>query len=364
MGRRVYIDWLRGVAVLVMIEWHTIDAWTRLTVRDTPGYRLLMFLGGWAAPLFLFLAGVAIPLAAAAQIRKGQSPAAASWALQKRGWQIFGIALLFKFGSFVLTPTAGWESVLKVDILNVLGLGMVASAWCWGRGRRPAAIAAWLLVPAAACVLIGLLAPGWTWPTWLHPRLEGYIRPVGALANFSLFPWAGFVFFGAYVGHLIGVPRTDDQDRPFQLRFGLAGAAIAGLGAAAMFAPSPFPHAAFWTNSASFFLLRAGGMTIGLALAWLWLRRPTAAHWSPMVVFGRTSLFVYLVHVELAYGFATYPLHHRLPVPAALAAYVVFTAMMVWLASWWMKRPAGQPWIPTRLKVAGPNRPGLRRLSS
>ena len=29
MNRRTYIDWLRGLAVVIMIEAHTLDSWTR-----------------------------------------------------------------------------------------------------------------------------------------------------------------------------------------------------------------------------------------------------------------------------------------------------------------------------------------------
>ena len=32
--RRAYVDWARGIAVLVMIEAHTVDAWTRLSPGD------------------------------------------------------------------------------------------------------------------------------------------------------------------------------------------------------------------------------------------------------------------------------------------------------------------------------------------
>ena len=41
MSRRAYIDWLRGLAVVVMIEAHTIDAWT----VDDPAVRAA-YLGG------------------------------------------------------------------------------------------------------------------------------------------------------------------------------------------------------------------------------------------------------------------------------------------------------------------------------
>ena len=56
--RRGYIDWLRGLAVLIMVEAHTLDAWTRAPDRATTIFGLGGILGGFGAPLFLFLAGV------------------------------------------------------------------------------------------------------------------------------------------------------------------------------------------------------------------------------------------------------------------------------------------------------------------
>ena len=64
MSRLLYIDWLRGVAVLFMILWHSIDAWTLQSGRDTLAFTLIRFAAGWAAPLFLMLAGVSVSLAA------------------------------------------------------------------------------------------------------------------------------------------------------------------------------------------------------------------------------------------------------------------------------------------------------------
>ena len=37
--RREYLDWLRGVAVLLMIDAHLFDSWTRFPDRDTPRLR-------------------------------------------------------------------------------------------------------------------------------------------------------------------------------------------------------------------------------------------------------------------------------------------------------------------------------------
>ena len=44
--------------------------------------------------------------------------------------------------------------------------------------------------------------------------------------------------------------------------------------------------------------------------------------------FGRCSLFVYWIHVELVYGYLTWPLHRRLPVWGTFLAYALFCVLM------------------------------------
>ncbi len=51
-----------------------------------------------------------------------------------------------------------------------------------------------------------------------------------------------------------------------------------------------------------------------------------------MELFGRTSLFVYWVHVELAYGLPSRPLHKALSFHGAVLACAIFTLGMLALA--------------------------------
>ncbi len=62
-------------------------------------------------------------------------------------------------------------------------------------------------------------------------------------------------------------------------------------------------------------------------MAYAWTRL-TPGHFSLLQQFGRTSLFVYWIHVELVYGYFSYPLHRTLPLPAALLAFVAFAGLM------------------------------------
>ena len=47
---------------------------------------------------------------------------------------------------------------------------------------------------------------------------------------------------------------------------------------------------------------------------------------------GRTSLFIYWIHVELVYGLISRPLHGALSLPAAWAAFAAFSLLMLWIA--------------------------------
>ena len=139
-SRLGYLDWLRGVTVLVMIEAHAFDAWTRPEDKTREVYGWLMVLGGMAAPAFLFMAGVAVALAAAAQLRRGATPAEAARRVERRGWQIFLFAFLFRLQSYVLGGFSNAPGLLKVDILNIMGPAIAATASTWrlggGRWRR------------------------------------------------------------------------------------------------------------------------------------------------------------------------------------------------------------------------------------
>jgi hypothetical protein len=294
--------------------------------------------------MFLLLAGVAMPYAGASRIARGDTWPQAARALARRGWEVFLIAHLFRLQSFLLNPTARWNGILKPDILNVLGLGMVATAWCWRRARSTAAAIRWLLLPALVVMfVITPLSRIWWWPTLLHPRLEAYIRPVGNQGVFSLFPAIAYVFIGAWIGSIL-VNRSVG-DVAFHRRLGLIGLATLAVGIAAMYVP--FPQ---WTTLglSAVIVMRTGAILVSLVVAWWLMRLRPANRNSPFLVFGRTSLFVYWVHVELAYGVFSYPIRHALPVGWAFLAFVLFTAAMYGLARLWERRPKG-PLVPAHM---------------
>jgi uncharacterized membrane protein len=344
-GRRTYLDVLRGVAVLVMIEAHVIDSWTRAPDRNTFWFGASMILGGFGAPLFLFLAGVAVSLSAASKARRLSDDGAAARMVEKRGAEIFGLAFLFRLQSFVISHSAAW-TLLKVDILNIMGPAIAGCAWLWGSLRSPRAR---IVAFAAATIVIAFATPPVRALGILSalPRyVQGYFRPVAGLTNFSFFPWAAFVTAGAVVGGLIEATISTRDERRLMVWCGGGGAALAAAAYALSHLPSPFASSFFWTSSPAFFFLRAGILISTVGLAFAWEKRPGAEPGrGPMALLGRSSLFVYWIHVEMVYGVISTPLHRALPLGRAwvgLGLFCLFmlacAALKARLVDWWRTR--------------------------
>jgi uncharacterized membrane protein len=352
-GRKVYLDWLRGVAVIVMVGAHVTDAWTRVEDRSRTLYMYTVFVAGMAAPLFLFLAGLTIAMAASAREVKLGHAAAASQA-RKRGLQIFALAFLFRLQSQLL----GWGALinfLKVDILNVMGIAMIAAALIWSLSSNRLVRMILFAVATAAVAMstplvreAGILAA-------LPDPIEAYIRPLPGRTNFALFPWMAFVLGGAIAGELVFAAKSEAQERRLQLGLLVSGVAGTIVAYQASFRPSIYPVANFWTSSPTFFFMRLGLCTAMVPLArgvdhfHAFLRRrfaigagTTDVPGRVVVTLGRSSLFVYWIHVEMAYGGLSRPLRRALPLEASLVATVLLCALLYQITRWKDRKMAGR----------------------
>jgi uncharacterized membrane protein len=330
--RHAYLDWVRGVAVLIMIEAHVLDAWTHTADRTRPLFGYAMILGGFGAPLFLFLAGLAAVLSAESKRRKSGEFAASWRAVQQRGWQVFGLAFLFRLQSYILSGGNGLLGLLKVDILNVMGPA-IAMTGLTGRLARKTVVRGVLFVAVAGVIsLVTPIVRAMPVFAWLPDPIEWYLRPTPGRTNFTLFPWAGFVFAGAAVGVIIDSPKPAQRARRLQVTLAIAGALVVWMAHAASLRPSLYAQSDYWTSSPSFFFLRVGVLTLLLPLGYAWTHAPwrrKLSAWSPLEEFGRASLFVYWIHVEMVYGFFSRPIRRSLSLEGALAAYMAFTMFLL-----------------------------------
>ncbi len=349
-GRLGYIDWTRGLAILVMINAHVVDSYTRVGDKASPFYQKLVFVHGLAAPLFLFLAGLSVVLAAEARTRKTGDRAAAFRSVARRGWEVLGFAFLFRLQSYLLNPGVTPLTMLKVDILNVMGPSMVLAAVAWrASASRVAAGGASRCRHArhecahARCSRLHVARR--------TPGSAGVVlRPRPGSTGFTFFPWTAFLLGGALTGLLVGARWAKARGTLLHVGLAAGGVLLVVAGNLGWRLPWLYGQPYGWSLSPSFFFVRLGLVVAMLGLAYFWELRPARMRlWqsSPMREFGHSSLFVYFVHVELVYGWFSQPLKRSMPVWWALVAFLVVTVGMFylsrlkdWLMARWRQRRA------------------------
>ena len=131
--RLAYIDWMRGLACLLMFQTHCYDSWLTPDARSGLLYRYSQLLGTLPAPIFLFLCGVSFALVTVRLWEKGRERDSIARQTIWRGAEIYALGVLFRVQEFALGyPKAPWTDLLRVDVLNILGIAMMLmGALCW-----------------------------------------------------------------------------------------------------------------------------------------------------------------------------------------------------------------------------------------
>src|SRR5579884_3847673 len=187
MKRLSYIDWMRGLACVVMFQTHCYDSWLSPQARHSSFFAWSQLGGTLPAPLFVFLAGVSFALVTERLREKGIARNAIAKQTIRRGAEIFGLALLFRVQEFALGyPWSPWTDLLRVDILNILGLSMILmGVLCWFvHSNDPAAARTRsILVALASSAAISMLTP----PIWTTHRQRFLPWPIESISTACTF---------------------------------------------------------------------------------------------------------------------------------------------------------------------------------
>jgi uncharacterized membrane protein len=337
----------------LQVQFYVIDA--RVKIWSQLG-------GTLPAPLFIFLSGISFALVTEKLREKGAARSAVARTTILRGAEIYGLGLVFRVQEFALGyPYSPWTDLLRVDVLNILGLGMMLmGVLCWLTAAQSASVSAATNQTAAAregqigrsrnraiagallaAAFVAMISPVlWTTgrPSWLPWPLESYINGVHTFGKpqpwlFPLFPWSAFAFAGLAVGFFL---FSDVAKRKQGLAF--AGIGASGLLASVLstiFDASPirlYPPAMYdyWHTSPNFFLMRCGILLVILFLVYAWCRWGLAQKgFSPIIQLGLTSLLVYWVHIEFVYGrFSILPKGQCSIAKASAGLLTIFLAML------------------------------------
>ena len=354
MKRLSYIDWMRGLACVLMFQTHCYDSWLSPEARKSAVLVWSKLGGTLPAPLFLFLSGISFALVTERLRDKGTSAGEIAKTTIRRGAEIFALGLLFRVQEYALGYRwVPWTDLLRVDILNILGLSMMfMGVLCWLSAARSHANSAALsqtvttsrtrgiFAALLAATLVAMATPLlWTThrPSYLPWPLESYINGVHIFGNpqpwlFPIFPWSAFAFVGLAVGFFLFTNAAKRHE-------GVIFAALGGTGILACLLSIKLDESRlqlysvydYWHTSPNFFLMRSGILLIILFCVYAWCRWGVAQlGFSPIIQLGKTSLLVYWVHIEFVYGrLSILPKRQCSVLQATFGLCIIFLAMLV-----------------------------------
>lgn len=317
-----------------MVMGHTLDALLTPAARALPWVQQYWAFRGVTAPLFLLVSGWAVVAAL------GTKPTAAR---DTYGRRVRRALLLLFLGYFLHWPGwgavrgMGWTEqmlthVLSFDALQCIGFALLLGATLlalapprWGRAGVLLALAVGIPLVSAAMWRLGAGLPG---------PLQQLIGSAEG-SRFPFFPWAGFFFAGALAAHALHLLRPGWPQGLALLALG------AGLLALTRVLPSDWAPTSPWMVA---YRVGQGLMVLGLV-------NVAPQRLSGLLApFGRLSLWVYVLHLPVVYGWADIAglagrVGPTLGVPAAVGVGVALLVVctLVARAGQWLGAQA-RPW--------------------
>lgn len=306
-NRLVFIDLLRGWAVLVMIEVHVFNAFIVPQMKEQYWFTVLNFVNGLVAPSFLFVSGFVFVIASRRKLEEYRTFKGAFWRQLGRIvtiWFVgYGLHIPFYSLSKTLRETteAGWLRFYQVDILHCIAVGLLilflSRIFIYDDKRYK-----WALIVFGSFFVI--VAP----LIWEIDFLQYLPAPLAAYCNgmhvsvFPLFPWLGFMLLGGFYAFIYLQQSSGQDPKQFWLKISKWSVVAVIIGAVAIELPVkiPFVSTAVRANPL-FFMERFGIVLLLFALCWYYAEKRKTER-SFVLDVGRESLLVYTAHLLIIYG--------------------------------------------------------------
>ncbi|KFE64057.1 acyltransferase family protein [Hyalangium minutum] len=288
--RHPALDAARGFAVLAMVIGHTLHALLSPSARENEWVQHYWSLRGLTAPLFLLVSGWAV---VAAMDRRTEGSRGIYGRLVRRALLLIFLGYLLRWPGWEAVQALGWSEALMAqlfafDALQCIGASLLvgATVLSLARGSRIRT-----LVLGVLAVGIVLASPA-VWQ--FGPNLPIALRQATGMdgSQFTLFPWASYFFVGSLLAWLLRMLRPGWPQ----------GVVLAALGAGMLGATLKLP--ADWAPTSAWLVaFRVGQGLIVLAVANFAPVRLTRL----LAPLGLLSLWVYLLHLPVVYGWAGTP---------------------------------------------------------
>ena len=306
--RVIFIDLLRAIAVLQMVQGHTIDVLLAQNYRsiETPVFSVWYFLRGMTAPIFMFTAGTVFtylfhsvkkPFAKNYRVRKGI----------RRAVLLIFIGYMLKYPTWTLfdfsqVTTERWNLFISVDVLQLIGVSLhILLAILYVTEKLNLNYTATFTIISILIFLFSPSIQSLNWASILSEPFAAYFyKGTGSL--FPIFPWSGYVISGGVLGCYLAQNPLVFKTSRFSLLLAIFGGAFTFIAIASekilqslqiyIINPQTDPNTIFF-RMGFVFLLTAAVSYVSLHVNKI-----------PQIIIlaGRNTLLIYVVHLVILYG--------------------------------------------------------------
>jgi len=359
--RALYIDLLRGLVLLIMIEVHVFNSMLIPSIKESGWFTYLNFINGLVAPSFLFVSGLVFVLSLQKSVDE----------LRK-----FGKVFWKKIGRIVLILIAGYSlhlphfslkkifnnptqqvlnDLFMVDVLQCIAVGLFFLLLARMVFKNEKQFYLFVFISIIIVFIVSPIAWKTDFTQFLPFGIASYLnRMNGSL--FPVLPWFNFIFAGALTSKYYITAREKNEERIFNKHLLIVGA-ILFLGSLLLLSyvlplnikgiiPNPF-----------FFLERLGIVLILLAGCWYYLQISTK-HVGFILDVSRESLLVYWLHLQLIYrnifgGESLVSMFgNKLTLIEAIIVTIILAVLMIFAAKGWGLVKSKYPILARRIIIA------------
>jgi uncharacterized membrane protein len=302
--RLLFIDLLRGWAILIMIEVHVFNAFMIPSLKETHWFGVLNFINGLVAPSFLFISGFAFIISTQNKHDELFKFGSLFWKKMMRIGLIFllGYSLHLPFFSLAktireVTPQL-WISFYNVDVLQNIAVGLLFILLTRALIKSDKVFFYFIFI---SCLVFIFVSPF----VWEHDFAQYFPLPIACYFNslygsfFPLFPWIGFLLAGAFCSLLFIKSREINNERNFIVQVAVLGVILIAAGHFYLSPIFPKTYTAIKPHP-MFFLQRLGYVLVFLSICWYFITKlPTRG--KIIIDMGRESLLIYYLHLQIIY---------------------------------------------------------------
>ena len=303
-NRALFIDMLKGLALIVMIEVHVFNSMLLPALKESWWFPSLNFINGLVAPSFSFASGMVFVLSLQKGVDQLKTFGKEFWRKLSRIGLIFFIGYSLHLPYFSLSKILKYpsqqnlNSLFTVDILQLISTGLIVLLFARIFIKSEKRFYNFILILTAIILFISPLFWKIDFANYMPLFFANYFNKMhGSL--FPVFPWWTFVFSGAYVAKFYLEAKQNNSEKSFARKMIITGVLFYLISYVIMYILFPHQLAKIIPNP-FFFLERFGLILLFLGIFWFYLN--SKENYSSLILdVSRESLLVYWVHLQLIY---------------------------------------------------------------